>query len=84
MSKHDEVTCPECHERRANRLIGDVSGWIEATMIEKGLSQSELARRLGTSRNYVHNLIRGNQNLTLGTLTKIAAALGKRVRVNFL
>ena len=44
-------------------------------MSEQGVSRSELARRLGTSPAYVTKLLRGNANLTLATMARLARAL---------
>lgn len=41
-----------------------------------GLTQAEVAERLATSPTYVTNVEAGRLNLTLGQLTRIAAALG--------
>ena len=46
---------------------------------ELGLSQRELAERLGIQRPNVGRIERGEQNLTLGTLCKLAAELGTTV-----
>lgn len=44
-------------------------------MEEQSVSRSELARRLGTSPAYVTKLLRGNANLTLATMVRLARAL---------
>ncbi len=44
-------------------------------MEEQRVSRSELARRLGTSPAYVTRLLRGNANLTLATMVRLARAL---------
>ena len=41
-----------------------------------GLTQAEVAERLATSPTYITNVEAGRLNLTLGQLTRIAAALG--------
>jgi transcriptional regulator with XRE-family HTH domain len=46
--------------------------WME----EKKISRSELARRLGKSRAYVTRILKGNSNFTIGSLAKVAIALG--------
>jgi len=52
---------------------------IGRMMDERGVSQAELARRLGTSRAYVAKVLRSTANLTLATMAKLALALGARV-----
>jgi len=48
-------------------------------MDERGVTQAELARRLGTSRAYVAKVLRSTTNLTLATMAKLALALDARV-----
>ncbi|MGR3173397.1 MAG: helix-turn-helix transcriptional regulator [Candidatus Scalindua sp.] len=43
--------------------------------IIRGLSKSELARRLGISRQYVTDLLNGKKPITLKSARKIAHAL---------
>jgi transcriptional regulator with XRE-family HTH domain len=51
-------------------------------MAAQGVSQSELARRMGTSRAQVARLLDpGDGNVTLVTLQRAAAALGGTVHV---
>jgi transcriptional regulator with XRE-family HTH domain len=47
-----------------------------------GMTQAEVADRLATSPTYVTNVEAGRLNLTLGQLTRIAAALGASLDVN--
>ena len=44
-------------------------------MKSKGLSQSELARRMHASRPYVVKVLRGDVNITLGSAARFANAL---------
>ncbi len=72
------------------RHEGEPEYWVEYTklvfseeigrmMDERGVSQAELARRLGTSRAYVAKVLRSTANLTLATMAKLALALDARV-----
>lgn len=55
---------------------------IAKRMKAKKLSQSELARRMGTSRAVVHRLLKtADVSLTLTTLASVATALGSKVTV---
>ncbi len=49
---------------------------------EKGVSQAELARLIGTQRSNICRLESGAQNPSLDTVLKIASALGKDVSVS--
>lgn len=48
------------------------------------LTQKELAERLGTKQTYIAQIERGRKNITWATLTKYAAACGKRVTISLL
>jgi transcriptional regulator with XRE-family HTH domain len=60
--------------------VTDFTRAVHARMQELGISQGELARRLGTSRPNVTKLLSGS-NFTLQTMTRIAMALDAVVRV---
>lgn len=49
-----------------------------------GLTQKELAERLGTKQTYVAALEKGRKNITFSTLARYARACGKRVAVTLL
>ena len=49
---------------------------IRALRRARGLSQEELADELGVHRTYMGGLERGERNLTLRTLERLAARLG--------
>ena len=51
---------------------------------EAGLTQQEVANRLGTKQAYIAELERGRKNITVSTLLKYAAACGKKVAVTLL
>ncbi|BER91749.1 helix-turn-helix domain-containing protein [Atrimonas thermophila] len=46
---------------------------------EKGISQEELANRVGTRRTNISRIERGDQNLTIATMHKLASALGGKL-----
>lgn len=46
-----------------------------------GVTQEELARRLGTTQSVIARLEGGRVSPTVGTLRRYAAGLGKRIRV---
>lgn len=46
---------------------------------EAGLTQQEVADRIGTKQTYIAALERGRKNITLSTLQKYARACGKKV-----
>jgi DNA-binding Xre family transcriptional regulator len=60
-----------------------VIAWqIQNLMASEGLSKSEMARRMGTSRSALDRLLDpSNPSVTLLTIERAARALGKKVRV---
>jgi transcriptional regulator with XRE-family HTH domain len=53
---------------------------IRTRRLQVGFSQEELAVRAGLHRTYVGSVERGERNISLMNLTKMATALGVRVR----
>lgn len=55
---------------------------VQAAMAEDGLSKAEMARRMRTSRSQLDRLLDPeNESVTLSTLQKAAAAIGREVRI---
>ena len=50
-------------------------------MQEQGITQRELARRLGRSEPWISRVLNGRENTTLKTVAELAWALGLRVRL---
>ena len=50
---------------------------------EKGLSQKELAKKMGVSQQLVSRIEKGSENIALGTIAKIAHALNKKAQIDF-
>ena len=56
-----------------NRRFGEI---VRERRVQAGLTQENLAARLGLSRTSVVNIERGRQGIPLASLPKFAAALG--------
>ncbi len=63
------------------QLAADVGERIHAAREAAGLSQRELARRMGTSQAAIDRLESGGVGATLTTLQRVATALGLEVSV---
>ena len=69
------------------RLLEQESLILEATELlsrlleSEGITRAELARRLGKSKAYITQLLRGSSNLTLRTLADLGCVLGYRMRL---
>jgi transcriptional regulator with XRE-family HTH domain len=57
----------------------ELLGRLVELRLEQGLSQTEVAARMGTSQSAVARLERGGADLRLSTLQRYAAALDRRV-----
>jgi DNA-binding Xre family transcriptional regulator len=71
---YEEVTA-----RAIKRVI---ARQLDALMQEQGLTKSELARRMDTSRAQLDRLLDpDNESVTLGTLARAAQAVGRNLRM---
>jgi ribosome-binding protein aMBF1 (putative translation factor) len=55
---------------------------IARLRIAQGLTQAELAARMGTRQSYVARIESGQQNITVETLRRAAEALGARLTIH--
>lgn len=66
--------------RRANRdwlrKSQQIALNIMTHMEHQGLTQKELAQRMGVSPQYVNKILRGSENLSLDTISKVERVLG--------
>lgn len=56
---------------------------LRKTRRKLGLSQAELARKMGVQREFISRIESGQQNVTLETLYRIAEATGKEFHFTF-
>ena len=70
----------EAYERlvRQEELILEVTERLTEALLEKGVTKTELARRLGRTPGFVSQVFGGGRNLTLRTISDVAAALSLR------
>ena len=59
-----------------NTLSSSFIGSIVDRMTELDVTQTELARRMNVSCPYVHKVLNHDINLSFGTASKLASALG--------
>lgn len=60
----------------------DFTEEIVLLMKEQGVNRKELAQRLGTSQSYITKLLNENINFTIESMSKIAFALGGKMKIN--
>jgi transcriptional regulator with XRE-family HTH domain len=54
---------------------------LYSLMQEQGISQSDLAVRIGASQPYVAKILRGRDNFTIATMVKLVRAVGGRMQI---
>ncbi|MBQ6396179.1 helix-turn-helix domain-containing protein, partial [Candidatus Saccharibacteria bacterium] len=52
---------------------------VERVRLEKGWTQSELARRAGTSQSAIHRIEKGSQNVSLDMVRKLSEILDRQI-----
>lgn len=68
-------------EGQAARLSVGFLAQVNTRLQALGISNAELAQRIGTSPAYITRLFRGSANLSVQTMVKLAQALGNTLRV---
>lgn len=76
----DETWIKEAEWREKNEAWLDLSFAIAVnilrTLRNRNMTQKDLAETLGLTPQYVNKIVKGSENLTLETITKIENALG--------
>jgi len=63
-------------QKSYQEIIGET---IEQMRVEKGWTQEELAKEVGTSQSAIHRIEKGGQNVSLEMVKKLSEALGKQI-----
>jgi DNA-binding XRE family transcriptional regulator len=76
---------PKEYQSKVEARAKYIMAKMEITKLRKnrGLSQQELANKMGVKREFISRIESGNQNITLETLFKIAKAMGKEFKFSF-
>lgn len=69
-------------QEEENKLENEVAKQIISLRKTLGLSQKELADKLNTKQSAISRIEKGEQNISIGLLEKIADALGVEVSVS--
>ena len=80
MHTSDSLDKHETFEKlvRQEELILDVTNRLTEALAETGVTKAELAKRIERSTGFVSQVFGGGRNLTLRTISDIAAALSLR------
>jgi len=85
----DDYLAEELKDPEAKRLFDEYGRQLEIsykilqTRKQKGLSQAELAKKIGTNQSNVARIESGQQNVTIKLLDRIAFALDMQLEVSF-
>lgn len=63
------------------KLIFEITECIAEMMQKKSISKSELAKKLGRTKGYITQLLNGNANMTLRTISDVMWALDSTLKV---
>lgn len=72
--------------RDAYTVLGPEFALIEQIIekrLQKGLTQTELAKKIGTKQSAIARLESGNSNPSIAFLSKLAKALGTELHISF-
>lgn len=70
---------PDFHKELA---ILEFTEELWRVMHEKGVTGTELGRRIGSSQAYISRVLNGGANFTLGSMTKLAMGLGVELKMH--
>jgi transcriptional regulator with XRE-family HTH domain len=76
-----ENSFSEMSELGGARLINDISSMIDLAVERSGLSQAEIAHRLGVSPSRVSQLLTGGSNLRVSSIGRLLGVLGFKVAI---
>ena len=63
-------------QRKYQEIIGET---IERMRVDRGWTQEELARAVGTSQSAIHRIEKGGQNISLEMVNKLSEAFGAQI-----
>ncbi len=61
-----------------------IAAQLAAQMREQRISKSELARRMNTSRAQIDRVLNPDQDVNVGTLSRAATIVGRKVRLELI
>lgn len=80
-STYDELLAEDPRGLQQEELILEATEALARALQSSGITQSELAARLGKTKGFVSQILGGGKNLTLRTLADVAGALGCKVQI---
>lgn len=68
---------------KVSRFLSKVNRLIQSEFIKSGMTQKELAERIGADRSIVNRRLKSKSNLTSRSIAEFAFAFGKDIEIKF-
>jgi transcriptional regulator with XRE-family HTH domain len=75
-----ETAVPRTADRGVTEIALTIFNQIDGEMKQRGMTRTELAARAGVNRTYVSRILNHPENVTLGTIVRLANALDLEVQ----
>lgn len=83
-AEYGAVGTPEREQFEAEANAFCLAATLKEERLKAGLTQEQLAERIGTKKTYISRLENGKADVQLGTLFRIFEGLGRRVSLTIL
>lgn len=83
-AEYGVIGSPEREQFEKDALTFCLAETLKEERTRAGLTQEQLAERIGTKKTYISRLENGKADVQLGTLFRIFEGLGRRVCLNIL
>lgn len=83
-AEYGVIGTPERDKFEADAAAFCLAETLKEERLRAGLTQQELAERIGTKKTYISRLENGKANVQLSTLFRIFEGLGRRVSLTIL
>lgn len=60
----------------------EIANQLIQARLDRGMTQAELAAKIGTRQSNISRIERGQQNMSIGLLSRVAKGLGKKLNVS--
>ena len=70
-------------DMKVARLISRLAKLIQVELVDSGMTQQEVARKIGVDRSVVNRRLSGSANLTARSIAEFAYAFDKDIEIKF-
>lgn len=68
---------------KTSRAIGRTQRAVQKALVKSGMSQQQVAEKLGVDRSVINRRLKGSANLTVRSLAEFAYAFDKELQISF-